>query len=167
MDYTQTLTLNPSPIRDYALIFLLGSLSVASLSDLKRMAAQTDFAEVWWSYTILMFITDTAYGLIGELNLYAFTAKWALTLLTLAIITTQKTLPISTMDQAALTALLSTLPPIYIIATIPTTIITNELLKPLLKKFGEAGAYPFLPTLFTMNLLAIITTQTHTLEAIL
>ncbi|MBU0762219.1 MAG: hypothetical protein KKD39_04285 [Candidatus Altiarchaeota archaeon] len=158
MEYTDLLYTLPHQL--YALIFLLGSLSVASLSDLRRMAAQKDFAEIWWAYTILMFATDTSYGIMGELNLIAFATKWLLILTTLAIITTQKTLAISTMDHAALTALLSTLNPLYILLTIPATILINEILKPILKQYGDAGAYPFLPTIFAVNLLTIAATQT-------
>jgi hypothetical protein len=156
MDATEILLTPQLPHQTYALIFLLGSLSVASISDLRRMAAQKDFTEVWWAYTIIMFLIEAAYGINGEISHITFTLKWALMALAALIITTQKTLPLATMDQAAIIALLSTLNPTYILAAIPATLLINELLKPILKKYGHAGAYPFLPTLFTVNLLTII-----------
>ena len=164
MDYLQLLFTTPNPLQTYALVFLLGSLTVSSLSDLKRMAAQADFAEVWAAYTAIMFISDAYLGATGQLNPITFTIKWAMILVAAAITTQTRIADISTMDTAAQTALLATLNPAYIILTITLTILTNELLKPILQKYGEAGAYPYLPTILTVNLLILIITQTNTLE---
>ena len=44
---TSLTTVADITLQTYGLVFLLGSLTVASLSDLRRLAAQKDFAEVW------------------------------------------------------------------------------------------------------------------------
>ena len=74
-------------------------------------------------------------------------------------------LSISAMDEAALIALYSTLTPGYIIAALPVTIIVNELLRPVLKNYGHAGAYPFLPVAFAVNLLAIFMVMSGGMES--
>ena len=156
MEYVDLLLPPPSPLQTQALIFLLGSLTVSSLSDLRRLAAQADFAEVWAAFTAAMFLTDVYTGATGQLNIYAFTLKWTLILLAAAFTSTTHLLNLSTMDTAALAALLSTLTPAYILTTLILTLIVNELLHPILRKYGEAGAYPFLPTILTVNLLIIL-----------
>ena len=156
MDYIQLLFPPANPLQTHALIFLLGSLTVSSLSDIRRLAAQTDFAEVWAAFTAIMFLTDIALGVTSQLNPYAFTLKWALILITAAHTSSTHLFNISTMDVAALTALLSTLNPAYILTALLLTTIINELIHPILRKYGEAGAYPFLPTLLTANLIIIL-----------
>jgi hypothetical protein len=164
MDYTQLLFTPPSPIQTHALIFLLGSLTVSSLSDLKRLAAQADFAEVWVAFTAVMLLTDIYMTTTSHLNPYAIILKWMLILLLTVTATSTHQINISTMDVAALTALLSTLNPAYIILTLILTLIANELLQPILRKYGEAGAYPFLPTILTVNLIILLITQTGGIE---
>jgi hypothetical protein len=159
MDIQAILLPEISGAHTYALVFLLGSLTVSSLSDLKRMAAQTDFAEVWMAYAAIMFTHDIYLGVTEQLNIIAFTLKWTLILAYIIITANLHHMGLSTMDIAAMGALLSTLGGAYIIGTIIGTAILNELLQPLLKKYGEMGAYPFLPTVWTINLIVIITTQ--------
>ena len=50
----------------YGLVFLIGSLTVASLSDLRRMAAQKDFAEVWVVFTAAFFAYDFYRLFVGD-----------------------------------------------------------------------------------------------------
>ncbi|MBD3387577.1 MAG: hypothetical protein GF416_01005 [Candidatus Altiarchaeales archaeon] len=152
MDLATILFTPSDPIQTHALVFLLGSLAVSSLSDLRRMAAQADFYEVWIAFTAAMFLFDLYLGMTGQLTIPPFTLKWILILAFTAVSTATPLLNISTMDVAALAALLSTLNPATILLTIPLTILANELLHPLLKKHGQAGAYPFLPTVLTVNL---------------
>jgi hypothetical protein len=156
MEYIELIFPPANPIQNYALVFLLGSLTVSSLSDLRRLAAQADFAEIWGAFTAVMFAADVYTGLTGELNLLAFTLKWALILTAVVFTSTVHLLNISTMDVAALAALMSTLTPAYIILTLFLTVIVNELLHPILRNYGEAGAYPFLPTVLAVNLLLLL-----------
>jgi hypothetical protein len=145
-----------NPIQLHALVFLLGSLSVSSLSDLRRMAAQADFAEVWGAFTAVMFLTDIYLGLTAQLSIVPFIIKWALIGLFTAVASSSRALSISTMDITAIAALLATLGPAYILVTLPMMALVNELMKPFLAKYGEAGAYPFLPTVFTVNLILLL-----------
>jgi hypothetical protein len=167
MDYLQLLLPQHNPAELYALVFLLGSLSVSSLSDLRRMAAQADFAEVWLAYIAAMFLVDLGWGIFTTPNTPLFILKWTLILVVAAALKTLRNLSISTMDQAALMALLSTLTPGYIILAVPLTLILNELMQPILKRYGHAGAYPFLPTVFMVNLLLIFVILTGGIEAYL
>jgi len=164
MELTQLLFPPTPPLQDFALIFLLGSLSVSSLSDLKRMAAQTDFAQVWIAFTILMFSQDLYLGLTSQLPFTAFLTKWILLVLTVTAASSPTISQISSMDVAAQTALYSTLTPAYILLAIILTILFNEILKPILRSYGDAGAYPYLPTVFTVNLLILAITQLGGIE---
>jgi hypothetical protein len=156
MEYVEFLFPAQSPIQIHALVFLLGSLAVSSLSDLRRMAAQADFAEVWGAFTVLMFGVDLYLGLASQLHIVPFVIKWALIALFVVVTSSAHMFSISTMDVAAIAALLATLNPVYIIMTFPLMFAVNELLKPLLAKYGEAGAYPFLPTVFAVNLILLL-----------
>ena len=60
------------------LAFLLGSFSVATLSDLKYLAAQREFREVWLLFLLAVLLFD-AYDLNGgRLAPAAFAVKWGL-----------------------------------------------------------------------------------------
>ncbi len=155
MDYSQLLLQPNSPIQYQALIFLLGSLTVASLSDIKRMAAQTDFTQVWAAFTAIMFLSDLISGITGATTLPPFILKWALIMVFTIIASSTRAINISLMDVAALTALISTLPPALILAALTTALIANALLHPLLQRHGQGGAYPFLPTILITNLLTL------------
>ncbi|MFH1126185.1 MAG: hypothetical protein V1703_03590, partial [Candidatus Altiarchaeota archaeon] len=61
----------------YGFLFLLGSFTVASLSDLKRMAAQKEFAEVWLLFTLAAFLYDF-YRLSGSAYIDVFAVKWVM-----------------------------------------------------------------------------------------
>lgn len=145
-------------IQSYALIFLLGSFTVASLSDLRRMAAQRDFAEVWFFFTFAFLLYDlygmTATGVL-DINLLA---KWAIVLVFVVVSINTHLLSISLMDVAAVCSVLSLLDITYIVLYLITLVIIKEILGPVLRRFGDTGAYPFLPVVLvaTIVLLAII-----------
>ncbi|MFH0862774.1 MAG: hypothetical protein V1875_07090 [Candidatus Altiarchaeota archaeon] len=167
MDLAYFLFPAQNPIQFHALVFLLGSLSVSSLSDLRRMAAQADFAEVWGAFTAFMFLTDIYLGLTAQLGIAPFVIKWALIALFVAVNSGSGIFSISTMDVTAVAALLATLNPTYIILTLPLMVLVNEFLKPLLSKYGEGGAYPFLPTVFAVNMLLLLVILAGGLEELL
>jgi hypothetical protein len=154
-----------SPVQTHALVFVLGSLAVSSLSDLRRMAAQADFAEVWGAFTALMFAADVYMGLLGQLGIEPFILKWLIIAGFAVVTTSTRALSICTMDIAAILALISSLGPGYIILTLIALLIVNELLQPILKSYGEAGAYPFLPTVFAVNLIVLAATAFGGVEA--
>ena len=156
MEFSELLITQHNPMQIHALVFLLGSLTVSSLSDLRRMAAQADFAEVWAAYTIVLFSFDVYLGLTAQMALAPFMLKWVLIVVFAAVTTGSHSFSISTMDVAAIIALLATLNPVYILITLPMLVLVNELLKPILSKYGEAGAYPFLPTVLAANLILLL-----------
>ncbi|MCX6695228.1 MAG: hypothetical protein NTU61_02895 [Candidatus Altiarchaeota archaeon] len=157
MELTEIITQSITAINFHGLIFLLGSFTVASLSDLRRMAAQQDFAEVWAVYAGLMFFYDLYLSMTGAMPATVLAAKWLIILAFAVTATNQKIhFNISLMDIAAITALISTLTPAYIIATLILLLITGELLNPILKPFGQAGAYPYLPVVLTTTILVLL-----------
>ena len=155
MEYAELLFPPQNPLQNYALVFLAGSLTVSSLSDLKRMAAQADFAEVWAAFVAAMFLADLYSGLTGQTATAQFLAKWLLVAAYAVLVTATRFAAISTMDVAAEAALLSALGPAYILAALVLTFIVNELLQPVLRRYGEAGAYPFLPTVLAVNVIML------------
>lgn len=138
-------------IQMYALIFLLGSLTVASLSDIRRMAAQKDFAEVWALFTLVALIYDAlSYDVLENLLI-----KWFLIVL-FALVAFQilkKTASLSVMDLAAVTAVASLLTPATILLYYFVLFVLKELTNPILKKFGAGGATPFLPVVWAASIL--------------
>jgi hypothetical protein len=140
---------NPD-LQIYGLVFLLGSLTVSSLSDLRRLAAQKDFSEIWGFFTILLLTADVYFTLDGQSNPTAVAVKWTMIFIFIAATTTHY-FNISTMDVTAVTALLSLLNPLEILLALILILLTAELLKPILKQFSEAGAYPFLPIVLITN----------------
>lgn len=52
------LTFDLSDANLYALFFLLGSFAVATVSDIKHMAAQREFLEVWAAFALIAFGID-------------------------------------------------------------------------------------------------------------
>jgi hypothetical protein len=156
MDIIELLFPPANPLQTYALVFLLGSLTVSSLSDLRRMAAQTDFAEVWGAYVAVMFLMDIYLGMTSQMPLASFVIKWAIIAAFAAATTGARVVTISTMDVTAIAALLSTLTPAYIILALALLVVANEIMKPALRGYGEGGAYPFLPTVLAVNLLILL-----------
>jgi len=166
----QILTAMASPsavtsIQFYGLVFLLGSFTVASLSDLKRMAAQKEFAEVWVAFCFLAFCYD--FIRLGETEPVIFAAKWAMILL-FAVLSWKYLgiiLSLSEMDLAAACAAMSLLNPLYIAGYYVLLVLFKIILRPILGRFGDGIAMPFLPVvliatgimLFAARLADIIT----------
>ncbi|MFH1789440.1 MAG: hypothetical protein ABH834_08675 [Candidatus Altiarchaeota archaeon] len=141
----------------YGLAFLIGSLTVASLSDIRRMAAQKDFAEVWAGFTVLFLLYDVYH--LDQLNPTMVAAKWMLIAffaVASAKLTTQWFV-LSLMDIAAVTAVMSLLTAKYVLIYYFIIIVAKEVLNPILKKFGDAGAYPFLPVVLTSTIIIFTT----------
>lgn len=137
----------------YGLVFLIGSLTVASLSDIRRMAAQKDFAEVWAGFTILFLLYDIYH--LDQLNPTLVVVKWGLIaffVIASARLTTHW-FTLSLMDIAAVCAVMSLLTAKYILLYYFIIIVFKELLNPILKQFGDAGAYPFLPVVLASTII--------------
>lgn len=158
-----------SGIRLYGLVFLLGSFTVASLSDVKRMAAQKEFAEVWLLFTALAFVYDF-YRLSGGIAVGVFIAKWSM-MLVFALLSWRYfgiILSLSEMDITAACAAMSLLTPGYIILYYLLLVFMNVLTKLILSRFGDGISTPFLPVVLTATvaILAVVKAA-PTLTAIL
>jgi hypothetical protein len=147
----------PNGIQFYGLVFLIGSLTVASLSDLKRMAAQREFAEVWLLFTLCFFGYDL-YHSYQEASNITFIAKWAMIAI-FAIFSWKYfgiILSLSEMDLTASFAVMSLLSPIFILGFYLLLIAFKTILTPILKKFGDGLSMPFLPVILTATTTLII-----------
>ncbi|MFH1722091.1 MAG: hypothetical protein ABH950_05750 [Candidatus Altiarchaeota archaeon] len=141
------LDINLTLIQVYGIIFLLGSLTVASLSDLRRMAAQKDFAEVWIIFSALGLLYDLARIVYSEFGLLSFCLKWAVIAAIgyLAYSPRISFMSLSFMDVAAIVAVNSMLNPALIVGFLVVLIISSEFMSPIMRSYGSMEAYPFLP----------------------
>jgi hypothetical protein len=140
----------------YGLVFLLGSFTVASLSDIKRMAAQKEFAEVWLVFTSLAFTYDF-YRLSGGVSIGVFALKWSM-IPAFALLSWRYfgiMLSLSEMDITAACAAMSLLTPAYIILYYLLLVSMKFLAKPLLSHFGDGLSTPFLPVVLAATLAVI------------
>lgn len=154
---TVSLALTLAQFQLYGLIFLLGSFSVATLSDLKRMSAQREFMEVW----VLFFLSFLAYDIyIGYTHgtdwiLYA---KWGLIGLFAILGFTGVLFNVASGDMFACLSVVALLTPLFILFFILALKVFQLMLGPLLKVgFGKKRSYPFMPviTAATVSTLAV------------
>ncbi|MHB8585642.1 MAG: hypothetical protein ACYDDF_07385 [Thermoplasmatota archaeon] len=138
-----------------ALFFLLGSFVVASLSDLRHLSAQREFAEVWAVISGLLLILDV-WNHQFNLDL-DFGIKWGL-VIALAILSFEKVgllfrlAPADVLAIAAAASLLSA--SLVIVFAVVLKLVSWPAERVLAKK---GSAYPFLPvvTLATIAVLAL------------
>jgi len=136
-----------APFQLYGLVFLLGSLSVAALSDLRRMAAQRDFAEVWGVFTLAALAYDVY--TLADVDPTMLALKWALIAGFVLITLKEQALNIALMDAMAVVAVASLLAPLEVLGFYALVLVFRLLLAPILSVFGDAGAKPFLPVVFS------------------
>ncbi len=147
------LALSLSEVQVYALFFLLGSFTVATVSDIKHLAAQREFVEVWFAFTAVVFILDLART--GFRPDAVFIAKWA-AVIVLSILTHRRVgwiFKLATGDVAACMAAAALMPFALVIAFFALLKIISIPLAPLLAR--GRGHYPFMPvvTCATVGLL--------------
>src|SRR5437667_5749334 len=73
-----TLALRLSQWQQFGLAFLLGSFAVATWSDLKYLAAQREFLEVWLFFLGCVLIYDVSHVWTGDAGSERVLVKWAL-----------------------------------------------------------------------------------------
>lgn len=154
-DLAPFLALDLSLEQRYGLAFLLGSFTVAALSDVRRMAAQREFLEVWVLAAVALLALDLARA---DWRFTTLTGvKWGLILL-LAVLSTTRfgiLFRLARADVAACTAAAALLPPLLIVVFWALLKTLALVLAPVLAK--RDGSYPFLPvvTLATLAVLVI------------
>lgn len=131
----------------YGLVFILGTFSVATLSDLRTMSAQKEFMEVW----VLFFLSFLAYDIyIGYTHgadwiLYA---KWGLIALFIILWIPGFFFKTAPGDLAACLAVTALLNPLFILLFLLLLKIFDLVMRPFLKYgFGNRKSYPFMPVI--------------------
>jgi hypothetical protein len=136
-----------------ALFFLLGSFVVASLSDLRHLSAQREFAEVWGAMIVVLLGIDL-WQHTFELDT-AFFFRWALVFF-LALFSFGRTgllFKLAAADVLAVCAAASLLSPVLIVVfAIVLKIVSLPASRALAKK---GGVYPFLPVVTIATLLVL------------
>src|SRR5262245_44001161 len=67
--------------QQFGLAFLLGSFTVATWSDLKRLSAQREFVEIWLVFTLAMLGYEVWSVHVGGMPLERVAVKWGLIML--------------------------------------------------------------------------------------
>jgi hypothetical protein len=157
LDEALTLSLRLSQWQQFGLAFLLGSFVVATWSDLKYLAAQREFLEVWLFFLGGVAIHDTWAAHAGHAGVVITSLKWALiALLSLLSLRAVGVLfRLAPGDVAALAAAASLLPPLLVVVFFGAARGFAWALGPMLAR-GRAF-YPFMPvvSLATATVLAL------------
>jgi hypothetical protein len=127
------------------LAFLLGSFAVATWSDLKYLAAQREFVEVWAFFALVVLAYDAVRAANGHAPAWLVTLKWAL-IAALSLASWRRTgwlFRLAAGDVAALAAAASLLPPGLVLALYVFAKLLSLPLGPVLAR-GRPH-YPFMP----------------------
>ncbi len=149
------LYLQMSTYQIYALFFLMGSLVVSSISDIKKTAAQKEFFHFWVAFTVLMFVVEIYPMLAGGGTSAAFWSKWVL-IVVFSLLSWRKTgfvFRLAKMDVAAVAAVSSlfgvyTLVVFYVLLKI-VSVVEGPIL-------SSGDRYPFLPVVLTTTTVVLL-----------
>lgn len=147
-NFLRFLVLNFSQYQIYGLFFLLGSLAVATISDLKKMAAQKEFFQLWILFTVVMFLVDMRPLLAGGNIGAELITKWIL-IGVLALISHNRVgilFHLKKMDVAAIAAVVSLFNLYSVLIFFPLLKLVSLVQRPVLK---SGNRYPFIPSVFT------------------
>ena len=141
----------------YGLIFLIGSFTVATLSDIKYMKAQSEFVEVWVLALLFFLVIDIWRW--EEVDQNQTMAKWALIFIfmPLAHHSFGILFKLARGDVFACAAVMALMSPALIIVFIIILKVADLLFRPILRSFGSGNAYPFMPVVMcgTLGVLGI------------
>lgn len=164
MDLRSFLVYDFPPTTSYVLVFLLGSFTVAGLSDLRRMSAQREFLEIWAIVVAALLGIDLWQWRTASPDLrFLLGAKWALVVL-VALLSWRRTRALFRLaagDVWAVAAVAATLNPLFIVAFVLLLWLANVALRPALAPFGEGGAYPFIPVVVAATVATAALILTH------
>jgi hypothetical protein len=144
-------------IQLYGLAFLLGSYSVATLSDIKRMSAQSEFVSIWAIIAIGLFVIDVYLMGINSLHWEVFTVKW-LIIVFFSLLSHERIgiyFHLATGDVVAIMAAAAILAPILVLALYVLLKIVDAVMAPALYSFGTKSAYPFMPVIFVATVIVL------------
>jgi len=141
----------------YGLFVLLGTFTVATLSDIKKLAAQREFFEIWIGFVILMFL----YDIYTKNNPNILALKWIL-IVGFSVLSSKEVgviLSLEIADIAAISATAALLTPFYIIIYFIILWAANKILAPLLLNVFSGlkkNEYPFMPVVFTATIIVLL-----------
>ena len=143
--------------QQFGLAFLLGSFTVATLSDLKRLSAQREFLEVWLLFVLAVLAFDAWRAHDGRASVPVFFFKWGL-ILGLSVLSLKRVgvlFRLAVGDVAALAAAACLLTPVLVVIFYLTAKALAVVLGPVLARGRRV--YPFMPvvTLATLAVLAL------------
>lgn len=144
----------------YALFFLLGSLTVSGLSDLRRMSAQREFLEIWVLFSFVLAGLDFwhATQVASAVAWSVLAVKWGL-IAVLAALSWSKVgvfFRLAAADVWAVIAVCALLSPLSIVVFYALLWVSNLALRPALARFGGRGAYPFIPVVLAAVLATLL-----------
>lgn len=148
----QLFVLKISSIQVYLLWFLLGSFTVATLSDLKHMSAQKEFLQIWVLFVVVMFATDLYYHYHLDRNTVYLMVKWGLIFVFLPVYF-HYIRRIAWADISAKMAACSLFSPLFIVVFIVFIRIVDQTTRRLWQKWGRGKSYPFMPVIFFTTLI--------------
>ena len=146
------------PLQLDALYFVLGSYAVATLSDLKRMSAQSEFVSIWAIITIGLFVIDVYLMGTDKLDWQVWAAKW-LIIVAFSVLSHEKVGPLfhlATGDVVAIMATAALLTPLLVIVYYILLKVIDAMMAPALMQFGQKNVYPFMPVIFITTIIVII-----------
>lgn len=164
---SEYLSIHMTPEQIYGLFFLLGTFTVAALSDLKRLSAQREFFEVWLVFVLVMFLHDAYY----RINPNVFALKWIL-IIGFAVLSSRmvgKLFSLARADVAAVSAAAALLNPFYIVVYYIILWLTNKVLAPVLSGMIvglKKKAYPFLPVVLVATIVVLLIEMSGVFEKI-
>lgn len=139
------------------LAFLLGSFTVATLSDLKRLSAQREFLEIWVLFTLGVLAYDVVLSGTNAWALWQLVAvKWGV-ILVLGLLSWQHVggiFKLARADVFACTAAAALLSPLLIVAFWIVLKLAALVLRPLLQR-GH-GPWPFMPVVSVAVVIVLV-----------
>jgi hypothetical protein len=149
------LALRLAPWQQLGLAFLLGSFTVATFSDLKRLSAQREFVEVWLLFVLAMLGLDGYEYYLGHTPALTVGVKWGL----IAVLSLLSLKPVGLLfrlapgDVAALAAAAALLTPALVVVFYGAAKLISLALRPLLAR--GRPVWPFMPVV-SLATLAVV-----------
>ncbi|MCK5252423.1 MAG: hypothetical protein KAQ96_05715, partial [Thermoplasmata archaeon] len=138
--------------------FLLGSFSVATLSDMKRMSAQSEFVSVWAIIAIGLFIIDVYLVGTDKLAGDIFGLKWILIII-FSLLSHERVgvyFHLATGDVVAMMSAAAIMGPLGVVIFYILVKLVDWVTRPIWKSFGTETAYPFMPPIFLTTAIVLI-----------
>jgi hypothetical protein len=157
LDKAVTLSLELSTWQQLGLAFLLGSFAVATLSDLRRLSAQSEFREVWLLFLLAALVYDLYVVHFEDGSGMVVALKWGLigVLSLLSLDRVGVLFRLAAGDIAALAAAASLLSPALVVLLYVLAKVIALVVGPLLAR-GKSY-WPFMPvvSLATLGILLL------------